>query len=173
MTSPNAPPAKTTNRNVIGLVKRGTITNYDLSKGIIFVKLSRESVIKESHITVPIPHALFYNNELFIGALPHIGSTIIVAQGDGNIHYVVSFYTEKNSLLPSLKPGEIKLAAGKSARITLNKSGDVLIGDDGSSIHIDTVKDFSTSIFTSSHSFTQATRHVDGPIKRDLKPVIR
>ena len=103
----------------VGLLKRATIVGYDLNNGSMSIQLTSTPSLKGKNpkpFTLPIPHGLFYNNGLFIGALPSIGSTIIVGQGVGGGYYFVSFYTEKATLFPKLNKDEIRISAGDNAK---------------------------------------------------------
>jgi len=156
----------------VGLLKRGTIVGFNLNNGSMSVKLTTNASIEGQNakpITLPIPHGLLYNNGLFVGALPHIGSTVIVGQGNGGSYYFVSFYTENPELLPKLDKDELRISASDNTKITLSKSSDILIGNNnGSSVHINTLNSLITTNFDSSNVFTQGTRSVTGVIKRDL-----
>jgi hypothetical protein len=156
----------------VGLLKRGSIVGYDKSRGVMLVQLTTNLAIKGQNpkpVPVPIPYPLFYNG-LFMGSLPTLGSTVIIGQGNGGSNYFVSFLAENTAAVPDVDTDTIKISAGDYAKITLSKSSDIIIGDDDSFIHINASSNLITSNFDSSNHFTQGTRSVTGPIKRDLKP---
>lgn len=155
----------------VGLLKRATIVGYDLNNGSMSIQLTSTPSLKGKSpkpFSLPIPHGLFYNNGLFIGALPSIGSTVIVGQGVGGGYYFVSFYTEKAALLPKLNKDEIRISAGDNSKITLSKSNDINIGNNTNSIHINTTSNLITASFDSANNFTQGSRSVIGAVKRDI-----
>lgn len=155
----------------VGLLKRATIVGYDLNNGSMSVQLTSTPSIKGKNpkpFNLPIPHGLLYNNGIFIGSLPHIGSTVIVGQGVGGGYYFVSFYTEKASLIPHLNKDELRISAGDNSKITLSKTNDIFIGSNTNNVHINTSKNLITMSFDSSNNFTQGSRSITGAIKRDI-----
>jgi hypothetical protein len=157
----------------VGLLKVGAIVGYDVTRGILKVKLNNASAIrgKEAQpIDVPAPHALFYNNGLFIGTLPVTNTPVVVAQGGGGQHYFVSFLAENLPAVPALSLGELLIRSNNDTKISLNVSNDIHIGAPNNRIHINTKSNYITTNFYSENHFTQAARKVEGVIKRDLRP---
>ncbi len=158
---------------VVGLLKRATIVNYIPNRGIIQVKLANgQQAVKGQNPLVPIdiaaPHGLFYNNGLFIGTLPNIGTPIIIGQGSGGQYHFVSFVAEDLSKVPALKLGELLIRSSEDSKITLSDKNDISIGSDLNRIHINTTANYLTSSFTNENHFTQGSRQITGVIKRDL-----
>ncbi len=156
----------------VGLFKTGTIVGYDSVKGNIKVKLSGTSLIRgqsAKSIDVPYPHSLFYNNGLFIGSLPISGTPITIGQGSGGQYYFVSFLSENISVLPELALGELLIKSNENTKITLTKNSNINIGSYDNKIHIDTLSKLITFNFDNEYHFTQASRKIDGVIKRDLR----
>lgn len=157
----------------VGLLKTGAIVAYDDNKGIIKVKLSASSAIRGTNpqpLDIPAPHALFYNNGLFIGSRPKIGTPIVIGQGSGGQHYFVSFLAENLPVVPKLTDGELLIGTTDNTKITLNTNNNIYIGGSVNKIHINTQSNLITTNFYNENHFTLAARRVDGVIKRDIRP---
>lgn len=154
----------------VGLLKSGTIVNYDQTKNLLKVKLNSGSVIKGQLETIDVPAApsLFYNNGLFIGSVPAIKTPIVVGQGSGGQYYSVSTQPENLSILPKLIPGELLIRSNDKTKITINVNNTIDIGSNNNKIHVDTSSNLITINFDSQNKFTQGSRKIDGVIKRDL-----
>jgi len=154
---------------VVGLSKRGTIVGFDAKKGMLKVQLFNTSAIqgKPKPIDVPAPHSMFYNNGLFIGTSPHIGTPVVVSQGSGNQYYFVSFLAENQNYVPSLKPGELLIKSNNLTKIVLTLDNDVFIGSNNNNIHINTDSNYISTNFYEEFNFTQSSRKINGLIKRD------
>lgn len=154
----------------IGLLTRAWIDNYNLKTDTLYIKLNN-STITSANPAIPIrgPHSMFYNNGLYIGTVPSIGTPIIVCQGSGSEYFFVSFLAENTDQLPARNENELLISANPNVKITLNKeSDDILIGSDGNRIHIDTNNNYISTNFKNQFEFTQATRYVNGVVRRDL-----
>jgi hypothetical protein len=155
----------------VGLLKRGSIVSYDENTGMMKVRFSGASSIRGPQslpINVPAPHAMFYNNGMFMGTLPVPGTPVIIAQGSGGQYHFVSFLAENISNVPTLTSGELLIQSNDETKITLNSNDDIYIGSDNNRIHIDTTSNLITTNFFNSNEFTQASRKVNGLVKRDL-----
>ena len=155
----------------VGLLKRGTIVKYLPDQGILRVRLNTAPALKGGQalpVDVQAPHSLFYNNGLFIGSMPVEGTPVVVGQGRGGEYHFVSFLSEDHPLVPDLKLGVMLLHANDDTRITLSVTNDIHIGSPVNNIHVDTGFNFISTNMHSAYNFTQAARHVDGAIKRDL-----
>lgn len=157
----------------VGLLKRATIVNYLPARGIIQVKLANgQQALKGQNplvpIDVPAPYGLFYNNGLFIGTAPDIGTPVIIGQGSGGQYHFVSFISENLTKVPTLKTGELLIQGSENAQLVLDKNSDIYLGSDVNYIHINAVSNLLTSTFKNENHFTQATRKIDGVIKRDI-----
>lgn len=157
----------------VGLLKRATIVNYLPAKGIIQVKLATgQQALKGQNPLVPIdvavPHGLFYNNGLFIGTAPEIGTPVVIGQGSGGQYHFVSFLAENLNKVPDVKAGELLVHGSDDAKLTLTKSHDIYLGSDINKIHINASSNLITTSFKNENHFTQAGRHVEGVIKRDV-----
>lgn len=165
----------------VGLLQRGSIKGYDPTRDTIQVQLNTAPAIKGQDrivIDVPAPHSMFYNNGLFIGTLPAIGTPVVVAQGLGGNYYFVSHLAENLPVVPTLTQNELLVQANSDTFIKLNTSNNITIGSDINNIHINTGnKNFPktnliTINFQNENHFTQGYRQVGGLVKRDLRPNI-
>lgn len=162
----------------VGLLKEATIVGYDPDNNTIDIQLSTSVAIKgRSKISIPAPspNAYFQNNGLFIGSAPTIGTAIIVGQGSGNQYYFVSFKPNNMSLVPLLKKDELLIQSSETNKITLDTTNNIKIGSDINHIHISTGdnnnlrKNLISFNFENEFHFTQASRKIEGVVKRDLK----
>lgn len=162
----------------VGLLKEATIVGFDKESNTIDIQLSTSVAAKgQSKISIPAPapNAYFQNNGLFIGSSPTIGTPIIVGQGSGNQYYFVSFKPNNIKLLPKLNKDELLIRTSDTNKITLDTSNNIKIGSDINKINISTgnINKPKTNLisfnFENEFHFTQATRKVDGIVKRDLK----
>lgn len=162
----------------VGLLREATIVGYDPINDTIDIQLNNAQALKgKSRISIPAPtpHVLFQNNGLFIGTNPIVGTPIIVGQGSGNQYYFVSFKAVNLDILPQLKSGELLIRSSDDAKITLDVSNNIRIGSDTNNIHINTgdKNNPKTNLisfnFENENHFTEASRQVNGLIKRDLK----
>ncbi len=155
----------------VGLLRTGAIVGYDSEKGLLKVKLNNVPSIRgqAQPIDVPAPHALFYNNGLFIGTRPVPGTPVIVGQGSGGQYYFVSFLAEKLPTVPELITGELLIRSTDESKISLNINNDINIGGSNNKIHINSKSNLITTNFFNENHFTQASRRIEGLVKRDLK----
>lgn len=162
----------------VGLLKPATIVGYDPENDTMQVRLNTSHAVKGQKsitISVPAPHSLFHNNGLFIGTKPIIGTPIIVGQGSGNQYYFVSFKVDNYPKLPNLKLDELLIQSTDDSKITLDLKNNINIGSDINKIHIATgnKNNYKTNLisfnFENENHFTQASRKVNGLIKRDLE----
>lgn len=161
----------------VGLLRTATIVGYNSDNDTIDIRLNTAQAVKgQNRITIsaPSPHSLFYNNGLFIGSKPAIGTPIVVGQGNGNQYYFVSFKVDNHPILPELKLDELLIHATDNAKITLDTKSNINIGSDINKIHIGlgNNNNYKTNLisfnFENENHFTQASRKINGLIKRDL-----
>lgn len=154
----------------VGLLKLGSIVGYDARRGLIKVQLSNSSAVngKPYTVDVPAPHSMFYNNGMFIGTLPGANTSVIIGQGSGGQHYFVSFFAENVSSVPELKLGQLLIQTNKNAKLTMDLKNDIYLGSDTNKLHINATSNLMSSNFYNNYKFTQASRKIDGIVKRDL-----
>lgn len=161
---------------LVGLLKIGTIVSVNKSAGTMQVSLDTANPLIKGQsskpVNVPIPYSMFYNNGLFIGSLPVVGTPIVIGQGSGNNYYFISFLPNNVNKLPSLKENEIVLQTNNFNKISIIDNS-VKIGSNLKSIHIKNSNNSLINVTTDNfYSFTQGSRSVVGVVKRDLKPNI-
>lgn len=153
----------------VGLLHRGWIDHYDETTGTLFVKLNNAPLTSNNPaIPLPAPHAMFYNNGLFIGTLPFPNTPVILGQGSGGQYYFVSFLAENLPEVPDLTLGQLLIRANENTKITIDLNNELLFGSDANRLHLNTNLNYLSSNFNNSYSFTQASRKIDGIVKRDL-----
>lgn len=153
----------------VGLLRRGWITDYDSTTGQLFVKLNNAPLTSNNpEISVQAPHAMFYNNGLFIGTVPYIGTPVVVSQGSGGEYHFVSFLAENQDLVPELNDGELLIRSNERTKITLDLDNKIVIGSDGNRIELNTNNNYISTNFHNQFKFSQAGLKVDGIVKRDL-----
>lgn len=164
----------------VGLLQRGCIVGFDLSQNIMKVSIpnavSQKGSTWQTPFDVPYSPGLFYNNGLFIGTVPQVGTAVVVGQGSGGQYYFVSFLPDGFSGLPELSEdylGKILIRGNDNNRILVDDKSNTYIGSDANQIHIHTgSKDQpNTNLisinFKNENHFTQAYREIGGLIKRD------
>lgn len=154
----------------VGLLKRGAIHSYDAVRHIINVKLNTSSSTGTSTlVSVPSPQGIFYNNGIFIGTKPVPGTPVVVGQGSGGQYYFVSYLVENTPALPPIKKDELLLRTNDDTKVTLDLNNNINIGSDEVRTHYSTKYKYYSSNFKEQFYFTQASRNIDGLIRRDLK----
>lgn len=154
----------------VGLLKTGTIKGYDPNTGKIQVELNyNSSISNNTPIEILAPHSLFYNNGIFIGTLPSNGTPVVVAQGSGLEWHFVSFRAENINYVPELTLEQLLLTNNGTNKITLGPNADIFIGTEDNRIHLDTDDSLFSVNFKDENHFTQASRQVNGRIRRDLR----
>lgn len=152
----------------VGLLRRGAIESYDPVRGVIKVKLNiAPATSSNPAVEVPAPHGLFYNNGLYIGTKPKAGTPVVVGAGSGGQYYFVSFLAENLPAVPALTQDELLIQANDNTYITLNLNNEIWMGSNNNRVHINTAANYISTNFYNNFNFTQATRKVDGIVKRD------
>lgn len=152
----------------VGLLRRGAIESYDATRGVIKVKLNiAPATSSNPSVEVPAPHGLFYNNGLYIGTRPKPGTPVVVGAGSGGQYYFVSFLAENLPAVPALTLDELLIQSNENTYITLDVKNSIWVGSTNNRIHIDTSANYISTNFNNQFNFTQATRKVDGIVKRD------
>lgn len=156
----------------VGLLQTGSIVSYDSTRNVLKIRLNNSTLLKGQGqtIDIPISHSLFYNNGLFIGTLPVAGTPVVVGQGSGGQFYLVSTLAENLPIVPSLSLGELLIRANDNTKISLNVTNDILMGSVNNRVHINTKSNFISTNFYNENHFTQASRKIEGLVKRDLRP---
>lgn len=160
-----------------GLLKKGVISSYDKETREVKIKLNESQAINGTNntpVVCQMPFGLYFNNGMFVGTDPIIGTPVVVGQGIGNKYYIVSFLSENTSAIPETKKDELLIKSSDKSKIVLSKNSDILIGSDANKIHINTgsISNPKTNLITfnfeNENHFTQASRKINGLIKRDI-----
>ncbi len=152
-------------------LRRGSVLKYFPDTHILRVKLIDASAIKggqSAPVDMPAPHALFYNNGLYIGTMPVEGTPVIVGLGREGQYFFVSFLAEDHLKVPQLTLGTLLLSSNSNTNISLDVKNNILLGTPVNNIHINTKSNYISTNFDSEYNFTDASRHINGVIKRDL-----
>lgn len=154
----------------VGLLRLATILSYDSKRGLIEVNLdiSNITINAETKKKVQVPFALYSVSGMFIGSAPEPGTPIVVGQGESGQWYFVSYLSSNVSQAPTLNTGEILIQSEATTKITIDNSGNINIGSDTNKLYINTESNLYIDNFDSKLSFTQASRQITGPIKREI-----
>lgn len=169
----------TENRKIsvpFGSVRLGRITRYDLSSGIAKVKLSNvaQTLTDGPDIEVLIPNGFYSDNGLFVGGLVKENTPVAVANGEGGIWYFISFLMTNSKYMPNLVPGQLLIQSSEYSKITLDINNNINIGSDTDKLHLlinkrDVNDTLMSSTFNNNFNFTEASRSIDGIVKREIK----
>lgn len=174
----------TTIGRVPGFLRVGTIIDYDpeLLKVQVYIGSIREyGAIKSDYnniISTQLPINYFSGaSEGFAGGYPQNGTPVLVGQGDGGQWFIVQTLAKDVGALntrippvPQLEPGEYRLQVDGHTFIHLNKKDGIIIGEHLNSLNLDTKRDVFSNTFNNIYNFTEASRLVEGVIKRDTFP---
>jgi len=156
-----------------GLLKIGTIKDFDVSNGNMLVSLDYINSIVQSKtsttVSVKIPYATFYKNGVFAGSLPSVGSQVVLGMGSGGEYFFVSFYGTNENLIPELNDKEFVIQNSDFNKILLSNKNEVVIGSDRAYAHFSHA--LNNELFELNYdqqlNVTSGTINVNGLIKRD------
>lgn len=156
----------------VGLMRLARIVRYDLAKGVAVVKLSNvsENINAASEITIGIPSSFSSNSGVFAGGLVDTNTPVVVALGEGGKYHFVSFLITSPSSLPTISSGSYLISTNKTTKIVLDNQNNINIGSDVDRLHLDTKRSLFSLNVDNKFSFTEASRNIEGIIKRDLNP---
>ena len=135
------------------------------------VKLSSNNLLGNAPpmiVTASFPITM--SNGLFMGALPAVGTPVVIAQmSGGEAQYAfVSYLPQNLDQVPSLNENELVLHANELTTLTLNKdSNDIYVGYVDDRLHINAARSLITTYFDNQQHFTEASRIFNGTVKRD------
>lgn len=117
---------------------------------------------------------------MFVGGYPELGTPVIMGQGEGGQWYVVGVLAKDPAALntsrpatPDLEPGVFHLQANTNTFIQLSQDEGITLGERGNQLNLDTQRDLYTNTFDNTYSFTEASRTIEGIIRRDKEPNIK
>jgi len=158
----------------VGVMRLARIISYDTTAGKAKVRLASvaESITPGADIDIFIPNGFYSDDGLFIGGLVKSNTPIVIAQGEGGKWYFISFLMTTGAKSPTLIPGQLLIQSTPTSKITLDVKNNIDIGSDTDGLHIYTgtsETSLVTSTLNNSFSFTEASRVVDGLVKRETK----
>jgi hypothetical protein len=173
------------NDYLLGLLRIAVIQSYNPNRGEISVKLTlggKLTQLSSVQKDIKVPFNFFSNDGLFIGGYPTPGTPIVIGQGEGGTWHFVSYYfnreirqsaqglssTNLNAI--NIDPGTLFLRASKNTQLTLSKN-DIVVGNSANNLTINTNLNILNFNFDSNFSFSQASRNIDGVVKRDISPL--
>lgn len=157
-----------------GNSRRATILKYN-EDGTVLVGLDEVGLQQTpQQFRIPMPLAWAGPDGEFMGGFPPKGSSIIVKQSQGGQWLIESYipnrgvFTEK-SLMGVLRPGRAVMQVKGGNRIFVDPKSGVQAGNNSQYAHIDPSTEIFSHNFSADMKFTEGTRLVDGPVKRDIK----
>lgn len=160
-------------RTPVGLLRIGNIVSTDPSNGTAVVQLTNtpDTITGPTRVNIDIPYGFSSSDGLFVGGVPSKKTSVVIGRGEGGRWHFVSFFADNRSSFPSIDYGTLLLQSSSDTKITLDLSKNIEIGSSVNKIHINTGNSIYSKDFSNSFSFTEASRKVDGIIKRDIKPI--
>lgn len=167
----------------IGLARRATVRKMN-PNGSLVVALDEASLTQpkiEVNATWLMPWA--GQEGEFLGGKPRVGSSVYVIQGHGGLWLILGFapsdgvFSNSNTLTQSsinsnlmsqLKDGRFLAQVKGGNRLFLDPKIGLQIGNSENYAHINPVSNIFSHNLNSKMEFTEASRYVNGIIKRDL-----
>lgn len=167
------------NQTPVGLLRLAKIIKYNKNRGFIECELdlTNNSVPNDAKVKrVQVPFSLYSTNGSFIGAYPTPGTPVVIGQGEGAQWYFVSYRVANIPQIPNFKEGDIFVQAASDTYLYLNTNNEIEFGSDTTNLYINTISSKFVNkhliTFSSQYSFTEASRYIDGIIKRETQSLI-
>jgi hypothetical protein len=167
----------------IGLARLATIRKYN-EDGTVLIALNEGGLHQvRTEFTVPIPMAWSGQEGEFLGGYPRIGSSVVASQGHGGKWFITSyvpsdgvfnnttsaiFSSMGKNRLAALKPGRVLAQVKDGTRLFLDPDVGIQAGKANNFLHLESNLNVISHNFLSELAFTDATRNINGTIKRDL-----
>lgn len=157
-----------------GLIRRATIIRYN-NDGTVQIRIDESGGQQPlQEYRVPMPLAWAGPNGEFIGGFPTQGSSVIVKQSQGGQWFIESYIPSRNSfsnseIMQVIKPGRAVMQVKDGSRIFLEPKIGIQAGNAEQFLHINPKQEIISHNFSMEMAFTEASRSIDGIIKRDLK----
>lgn len=168
---------------VPGLLRLGTIIGFDPEVLVVQVYIGafREyNNIRQDYnniISAQLPVNYFAPiQRSFAGGYPENGTPVILGQADGGQWYIVSILAKDpaalNTSIPTLPEFEqgTYIIQNNNTFIKLNKDDGISLGEENNKVSLDTKRDIFSHTFDNNYIFTEASRTVEGLIRRDTFP---
>lgn len=171
----------------IGLLRRATITRINTGKSSVKIALdlSNSDIGAPIEYNVPIPSPWTGPDGQFMGGSPKVGSSVIVGQAQGGEWFILNYIpsnrvflndndnsssSTSRNLMSALKEDRWLAQTKNNIRVFGDPNIGIQAGNPNSFIHINPIKNIVSHNFSQELFFTESTRSIKGPIKRDLTP---
>jgi hypothetical protein len=157
----------------IGLERLATILDYNQEDHTILIGLNEASFAgTPKKISVPIPVQWAGSKGEFAGGYPPKGSTVVAAQGSSG-QWFISNYSVSNAAvstnqLNNFIPGRYVIQVANNQRIFLDPNSGINVGNELNYAQFDPRLNIFTCNYSSQMYFSEASRKIDGIIKRDI-----
>lgn len=169
---------------VAGLLRLGTIVDFDpdfLSVQVYIGTFQESSSIRSDYnniVTAQLPVNYFGpGNGMFVGGYPETDTPVVLGQGDAGQWYIVSVLVKdvagrntSRPLTPLLEEGTYHLQSNNNTFVKLTQHDGIILGEHGNTITLDTGRDVYSNTFDNKYAFTEASRTIEGIIRRDTVP---
>lgn len=168
---------------VPGLLRLGTIIGFDpdfLSVQVYIGALREYNAIKQDYnniVSAQLPVTYFSAiKKSFSGGYPENGTPVLLGQADGGQWYILSIIAKDPAALNTLLPTTPELEPGSyitqidGTFLKISGSNGISIGENNNNLTLDTIRDVISNTFDNNYTFTEASRTIEGLIRRDTFP---
>lgn len=168
---------------VPGLIRLGVILSFDpetLSVSVYIGSIKEYNAVKQDRnnvITAQLPLNYFSpTTGLFVGGYPEAGTPVLLGQADGSQWYILSILAADTAAgntthpaIPEMEEGTYVLQSNNTF-IRLNDKDGIVLGEHDNNLTLDTSRDVIADTFNNRYQFTEASRTIEGLIRRDTQP---
>lgn len=163
----------------IGFAREATILKFN-SDGTIRIGLLESNLGSGAvEFNIPIPAAWTGPNGEFLGGCPAKGQSLMVSQGHSGKWHVINYIksdkvfatpygSNESTKMSALRPGRALMQVKDGTRLFADPNIGIQAGNAQNFVHINPIKNITSHNFNSEFSFTEGSRHINQPIKRDL-----
>ncbi|MCZ2224573.1 MAG: hypothetical protein LC122_13190 [Chitinophagales bacterium] len=153
----------------VGLLREGSIVGYDSTKRVALVKLTINEPIQGNYtpVEVSLPNSLFYNNGLFIGAYPDVGTPVVIQQGSGGKYYFIGSLTNGFTDEINLDKNKLIIKSSSLSKIEMSTSHEISIGSDDNNLQLDANLGYYSNSYNNQYSFSYTSNKINSIIKRE------
>lgn len=159
-----------------GVDRRATILKY--ANGIVSVRIDEIGIAQDKlELQVPIPASWINRFGEIFAKYPSVGDSVLIRQIQGGAWIISSYYPSDSSfsgtlfssdMMDDFKPGRILAQVKNKIKLYLDPQIGIKIGDSSHSVHIDPLNKIYSNNLPSNYLFSNASRQIDGVVKRDL-----
>jgi hypothetical protein len=170
-----------------GLLRLGIIVDFDsdYSRVQVYLGAFKEyNAIKQDYNNIisaqlPVNYFAVGTNPpklAFVGGYPESGTPVIVGQAEAGTWYILGVLAKDPAALNLLGPKVPDIEQGSyviqydDTFFKINQSDGIVIGEHGNSLTLDTRRDVLSNTFDNNYSFTEASRTIEGIVRRDTFP---